>query len=111
MNDFFPTAGQPYIPTDTERGAYDRIRFGLASLEEAKTTDHQFCGSHIRGWCLVCEQPQSAPQHGTIHFSNGGFACDFRGLRGVTAPMTRRTRRWDQTTCADCLLVGPGHPS
>lgn len=96
---------RPYIPTDQERGVIYRAQLGLADIDEACRTDHPFRGSHIDGTCFVCWKPQHFARHGVIHFSDGGFACDIKGNLGVTAPMSQRTRRHDQTTCPDCLVV------
>jgi hypothetical protein len=97
---------RPYIPTDAERGAAYRAQLGLASIEQARTVDHPFQGSFIRGECFVCEQTQPSPRHGPIHFmDSGSFACDPGARAGVNAPMFQRTRRREFASCPGCVVV------
>jgi hypothetical protein len=97
---------QPYIPTDAARGAAYRDELGLASIEQARAVDHPFRGSHVRGVCFVCEQPQSSERHGTVHFiAHGEFACDPGDRLGLRIPLDRRTRHPQQANCPGCLAV------
>lgn len=96
----------PYIPTDAELGAAYRAELGLASVEQACAVDHPFRGSHVRGVCFVCEQPQSSQRHGTVHLiAHGEFACDPGNRRKMRVPMARRTRRPEHANCPGCLAV------
>jgi len=100
------TSVGPYIPTEQECGAAWRDLLNLTSIEQARNTDHRFMGSHVRGWCFVCEQHQHAAVHGPIHFvARGEFACDPGGEGGITAPLSQRTRRPDQVSCPGCVVV------
>jgi hypothetical protein len=98
----------PYIPTEAECGASWRGDLGLTGVEHARTTDHPFMGSHIRGWCFICEQPQAAAQHGVIHLMvDGEFACDPGGKLGVNASMRQRTGRHENVSCLGCCKSMP----
>ena len=97
---------KPYIPTDEERGAAYRAEFGIASIEQARLVDHRFRGSHVRGVCFLCWQPQSSGRHGTVHFIAGGeYACDPGDRLGLRIPLERRTRHPQQANCPGCLAV------
>ncbi len=96
----------PYIPTEAECGASWRGDLGLTSVEHARTVDHPFRGSHIRGLCFMCEQPQPAAQHGVIHLVTGGdFACDPNREHEMQVPMPQRTGRREFASCPDCLAA------
>jgi hypothetical protein len=94
----------PYIPTEAECGASWRGDLGLTSVEHARAVNHPFRGSHIRGWCFMCEQTQPTDVHGTIHLVNDGdFACDPDRKLDLQVPMPQRTRQREFASCSGCL--------